>query len=265
MVNSRDLDKAKKAYKNGDIEASRAAHTTQSFEKHKTGQGKYIKSIIYGGLDGIITTFAIVAGVTGAALGIGVVLILGFANLLADGLSMGIGDYLSSKSEIEYQLDERKREEWEVEHYSEGEKLEMIEIYESKGVSKEDAIKVVEILSKYEKAWIDVMMAEELGIIQSDDSPIKNGLVTFASFLLLGFIPLGSYTLSLLIPALQNNSIYAFIIACVLTGFSLFTLGAVKVKVTGKNWLRSGFETFLVGGLAAATAYLIGFLLQNLA
>ena len=232
---------------------------------HKQEEGRYIKSIIYGGLDGIITTFAVVAGVTGAALSLGIVLILGLANLLADAISMGVGDYLSSKSEIEYQQDERKREEWEVEHFPEGEKQEMIEIYQEKGVSEEDAIRVVEILSKYDKAWIDVMMVEELGIIESDESPLKNAFATFLSFIIFGFIPLFSYILSMLISFLASNSIYSFIIACVLTGLTLFTLGALKVRVTGKNWLLSGLEMFLVGGLAAGAAYVIAFLLSGLA
>lgn len=117
----RDLDKAREAYKVGDVKASKEAHSTNSSEDHKVGQGKYIKSTIYGGLDGIITTFAVVAGVTGASLQVSIVLILGLANLLADGLSMAIGDYLSTKAEIEYQADERKREAWEVKHYPEGE------------------------------------------------------------------------------------------------------------------------------------------------
>ena len=88
---------------------------------------------MYGGLDGIITTFAVVAGVAGASLSAGVVLILGFANLIADGISMAIGDYLSSKSEREYEAAERKREAWEVEHYPEGEKKELVELYEAQG------------------------------------------------------------------------------------------------------------------------------------
>ena len=99
---TRSLDKAKEAYKNRDIEASKKAHmqeTKYADEQHTQTQGKYIKSVIYGGLDGIITTFAVVAGVAGAALSPAVVLILGFANLIADGLSMAIGDFLSTKAE----------------------------------------------------------------------------------------------------------------------------------------------------------------------
>lgn len=263
---SRDIDKAREAYKNKDIEATIDAHKKKlhtSEEKHKTSGGKYIKSIIYGGLDGIITTFAVVAGVAGASLSSGVVLILGFANLIADGLSMGIGDYLSSKAEIEYEEFERRREIWEMEHYPEGEKLEMIELYIKKGIKEEDSKKIVDILSKYEEAWIDIMMAEELGILQQEDeSPIKNGIVTFLSFIFFGFIPISAFVFANNIQFVQNNT---FAVASILTGVTLFILGALKVRITDRNWFLSGLEMLIVGGIAAASAYGIGVLFSGLA
>jgi VIT1/CCC1 family predicted Fe2+/Mn2+ transporter len=217
--------------------------------------------MIYGGLDGIITTFAVVAGVAGAALTGGIVLILGFANLIADGMSMAIGDYLSTKAEREYNEKERERETWEVEHYPEGEKLEMIELYMAKGMSEEDARSMTDILARNKKAWIDVMMVEELGIVQEDESPVKNALVTFFSFFIFGFIPLAAYVASSFIPGIKSIS---FLLACIMTGITLFILGALKVRVTGRNWLASGLEMLVVGGLAAASAYLIGHLLSGL-
>jgi len=203
-----------------------------------------------------------VAGVAGASLSAGIVLILGFANLIADGISMAIGDYLSTKAEKEYAAAERKRESWEVENYPEGEKKELIELYMGKGMSEQDAKSVVDTVSKYKKTWIDIMMVEELGILESDESPIKNALVTFFSFAIFGFIPLVAYVLSRFVPDLQSQS---FLIACVLTGITLFTLGALKVKVTGQKWFLAGFEMFIVGGLAATAAYGIGAALAGLA
>lgn len=264
MAVSRDLDKAKEAYKEKDVEKMKKAHSVKAPERHQREAGKYVKSLIYGGVDGIITTFAIVAGVVGANLDFNAILILGFANLLADGLSMGIGDYLSSKSEREYEQGEREREEWEVEHYPEGEIEEMVEIYEDKGISSEDAKAVVEIISKYPKAFVDVMMAEELGIIETDDSPIKNGVATFLSFALFGFVPLITYVIAQLVPYLRDHSDLSFLLACILTGITLFVLGSLKVKVTGKNFIRSGLEMLALGGIAAAAAYGIGFGLRAL-
>lgn len=259
---SRDLKQARLAYRKGDVKASVAAHKTAAPEEHRHEHGQYIKSAVYGGLDGIITTFAVVAGVAGAALSSGVVLILGFANLIADGLSMAIGDYLSSKAELEYEHAERQRELWEVEHFPEGEKTELIEVYVQKGIPPEDARTVVDIISRHKEAWVDIMMTEELGIVPSDGSPVKNALVTFLSFAGFGLVPLLAYVVARLVPVATFNT---FAVACVSTAVTLFVLGALKVKVTERNWILSGLETLLVGGAAALAAYLVGVFLRGLA
>ena len=72
----------------------------------------------------------------------------------------------------------------------EGEKQEMLELYKSKGMADEDARLISETLSKHRDIWIDVMMTQELGILESEESPIKNGLITFTSFTIYGLIPL---------------------------------------------------------------------------
>lgn len=260
---SRNLEKAKEAWENRDTQASRLAHDAEpaAGEPHRKG-GTNIKSLIYGGLDGIITTFAVVAGVAGAELAAGIVLIMGFANLIADGISMAIGDYLSSKAENEYNAAERKREEWEVETYPEGEKKELVELYIDKGMSEEDAEHVVNIMAKDKDVWVDVMMVEELGIIEEEESPLKNAVVTFFSFGFFGFVPLVAYVLARVVPFFAENT---FVVACVLTAFTLFALGAQKVRITNKNWFVSGFEMLVIGSVAAAAAFGIGALLQGLA
>lgn len=262
---TRNIDKAREAFRNNNVEESIKAHQhggKMAREQHNQEQGQYIKSLIYGGLDGIITTFAVVAGVAGASLSAGVVLIMGFANLIADGLSMAIGDYLSTKAEMEYKQAERQRETWEVENYPEGEKHELVELYTARGINHEDAVQITDIISKNKKAWIDIMMVEELGILEENESPVKNALVTFAAFLVFGFIPVFVYVIAKFIPGVAENT---FLIACLLTGLTLFVLGALKVKITGKNWFLSGLEMLTVGGIAAAAAYLIGVLLSGVA
>lgn len=261
---SRNLEKALQAYQERNAQASRQAHIagqTEEGEPHLQG-GDRIKSLIYGGLDGIITTFAVVAGVAGAELAAGIVLIMGFANLIADGISMAIGDYLSTQAENEVAAAERARESWEVETYPEGEKLEMVELYEAKGIPRDQAQTMVDILSEHKEAWIDVMMVEELGIIEADESPLRNALVTFVSFGAFGFIPLAAYVVARFVPLLEQ---YTFIVACFLTGATLFALGAQKVRITKRSWLRSGMEMLIIGGVAAAAAFGIGALLQGLA
>lgn len=260
---SRDVNQAREAYRNRDIQVSRRAHeAVHGPEMHQNAHGKYLKSIVYGGLDGIITTFAVVAGVAGASLSAGVVLILGFANLIADGISMAVGDYLSTKSENEYNKAEREREAWEVEHYPEGEKREMVELYMEKGLSREDAETITEIISRNHEAWVDIMMVEELGIMRSSESPLANAFATFLSFATFGFVPLVAHVSAMFLPVLKP---YAFATACVLTAATLFSLGAMKVRLTGRKWLMSGLETLAVGGVTAAAAYVIGKLLSGLA
>ncbi len=260
---SRNIDKAKEAYKTKDIEATKAAHQGHVHsEPHKQNQGQFIGSAVYGGLDGIITTFAVVAGVAGAQLSTGVLLILGFANLIADGISMAIGDFLSTRAEQEYNAAEKKREAWEVEVYPEGEKRELVEIFTAKGYEKEDAERMVDIIAKNKEGWIDIMMKEELEIIEDNESPLKNALVTFGSFALFGFVPLLAFTVAQLFSALTNHT---FLIASVMTGLTLFLLGALKVRLTNQKWYKSGLEMLLVGGVAAAAAYLVGVALKGIA
>lgn len=149
-----------------------------------------------------------------------------------------------------------------MEHFPEGEIKEMEELYIGKGMSEEDAKLVVGTMAKTESLFIDTMMAEELGIIEDSESPVKNAVVTFVSFLTFGFIPLVATVLSFFNPLLAANS---FMVSAVLTAATLFALGAAKSKVSGVNWLRSGIEMLVVGGLAASAAYVIGYLLRGLA
>ena len=259
---SRNLEKARNAFRHNDAEASRKAHEDGGApEEHQTGHGQYIKSFVYGGLDGIVTTFAVVAGVVGADLSARVVLILGVANLIADGISMAFGDYLSTKAENEYAAAERVRETWEVQNYPDGEKREMIELYTEKGISPEDAKIAVEALSKIEKPWVDIMMVEELGLVENRESPLKNALVTFGSFVFFGAIPVLIYIFAKFIPFFAAHT---FALACSLTGITLFILGTLKIYFTRQPWYRAGTEMLLLGGFAAAAAYVVGVMLGRL-
>ena len=264
-LSKRILD-AVEAYRNKDVKASRKAHTPDriksAYEEHKTESGAYIGEAVYGALDGIITTFAVVAGVAGAGLHSGIVLILGFANLVGDGLSMGVGSYLSTKSKREYENSERARELWEVENYPQGEREEIKEIYRRKGFSGHDLDRAVEIITSDNKIWVDTMMQEELGIIEDVSPPFLNGLSTFVSFLIAGFIPLLFFVLALAMPVLGK---YAFEMSVILTAVALFAVGSLRVLVTGSKWFRSGLEMLIVGGMAALAAYIIGVLLKGLA
>ena len=220
--------------------------------------GEYIKSMVYGGLDGIITTFAVVSGVAGASLSLKIVIILGFSNLLADGFSMAVGDYLSSKSEKEYQEGITHQSKAAIKNNYQEEVHKMTEAYEAEGISKKDAETIASTLAKYEAPFVNQLSIQTYGNNHKEDEPIKNALVTFFSFFIFGLVPLLAYILSTFIPFMLEN---AFLLASILTGTTLFTLGAVKSRITQSNWMRSGMEMLTVGGLAAVVAYLVGFVL----
>jgi VIT1/CCC1 family predicted Fe2+/Mn2+ transporter len=253
------------AYKKKDLVATRRAHTPDAIkgtaEPHRADSGAYIGEAVYGALDGIVTTFAVVAGVAGANLSSGVVLVLGFANLVGDGLSMGVGSYLSTKSKREYQQSERERECWEVDNYPEGEIQEIREIYGRKGFKGNDLERVVQVITADREIWVETMMNEELGIIEETSHPFYNGLTTFVSFVVAGVIPLLFFVLGLAFPSMAE---YSFSMSVFLTAASLLVVGSLKVLVTQTSWWKSGLEMLIVGGAAAAGAYLIGYILQGL-
>jgi VIT1/CCC1 family predicted Fe2+/Mn2+ transporter len=267
MMNSisKRISDAISAYRNKDLAATRRAHTPDAIrranEPHRTESGAYIGEAVYGALDGIVTTFAVVAGVAGANLSAGVVLVLGFANLIGDGLSMGVGSYLSTKSKREYQQSERERERWEVENYPEGEIHEIREIYSRKGFQGDDLDRAVAVITSDKDIWVETMMNEELGILEEDGHPFFNGLSTFLSFLVAGFIPLLFFVIGLAFPEMAK---YSFQISVILTAVTLFAVGSLRVLVTQTNWWKSGFEMLIVGGAAAGAAYLVGYFLQGL-
>lgn len=228
----------------------------------ENGITSYLPDFIYGGIDGSVTTFAIVAGVTGASLSPKIVLILGFANLFADGFSMAVGNYLSTKSKKEYADKIRKSEERSISEIPEEEKEEIRDIYRDKGFTGANLDDAVRIITKDRKVWIDTMMKDEFGIVEDGSSPVRSALVTFLSFNLIGFIPLLAYVLSYFFSSLEQN---VFTLSVVLTSLAFFIVGSVKATIVDKKWYLSGTETLLIGGAAALIAYLVGYALRGLA
>ena len=225
---------------------------------HWHDAGKYIGNFIYGANDGVITTFAVVAGAAGASLSPSVVIILGFANLFADGISMGASNYLGEKSEIDYARAQRQKEGWEIDNLRELEVQEVRDIYEQKGFVGKDLDRAVRIITSDRKVWLDVMMKDELGIIEDkDEDPKKHGLATFSAFVVTGFFPLVPY----LIPGLDNAFIWSAIVGIA----TLFVMGSLRSLVTSVSWFRGGLEMLTIGSLAGGSAYLLGSFLESLA
>ena len=196
----------------------------QENEQH-VSTGQYLGEFVYGAIDGTITTFAVVAGAEGASLNPGIVVVLGFANLLADGFSMASGNFLSERTQRDFIEKERKREEWEIEHVPEGETQEIKEIFLRKGFKGKDLENAVKIITSNKKVWVDTMMADELGLLESKKSPWRTSLATYFGFLLIGVIPLLAYVLAYFFDFFSQNT---FPIAVVMTFMSLFVIGVIK-------------------------------------
>lgn len=232
-------------------------HQKSSFlGKHQN----YLSEFVYGGIDGSITTFAVVAGAVGAGLDNAVIIILGFANLFADGFSMSIGAYMSAKSEKQNFEKQKAIEYWEVENMPETEEQEIRDIYIEKGFEEPLLSQVVEVITKDKDRWVDVMMKDELGLVEEEKSPFQTGLYTFISFLVIGLIPL----LVFVADYFDINITQKFLWSSILTGIGFIIIGFLKSKVTNNSIFKGISETLLLGGLAAFVAYFVGDFLEQI-
>lgn len=220
----------------------------------------YLGEFVYGGIDGSVTTFAVVAGAVGAGLSSSIILILGFANLLADGLSMSIGAYLASKSEKDKYEKHKALEHWEIDNLPEEERQEIYDIYKKKGFEGELLEKTVDLITGDRKRWVDEMMKEELGMIKDSRSSVAIGLVTLASFIIIGFIPLSLY----LIDFVRPLDIDHFTWTSILTALAFVFIGFLKSFVNEKSIFRGVMETLLLGCIAAIVAYFVGDILEGI-
>lgn len=224
-------------------------------EKHSKAL-VYIKDIVYGATDGIITTFAIVAGSAGSGLSNKVVLVLGVANLLADGFSMAASNYLGTTSENSLFQEEQKREIEEVETVPNKEKQEVKKVLSDFGFEAEDSEKLTDLISANKKFWVDFMMRYELDLnVPVAGSAFWGAALTFLSFVFAGSLPLAPFLLFKIGP-------HTFAYSVIATGVSLFGVGAARYFLTKVNWFLSGLEMLLIGGVAAVVAYFVGYFIS---
>jgi vacuolar iron transporter family protein len=232
-------------------------HSKQAIARRLSGAPtfSYLRDWVYGGIDGAVTTFAIVAGVIGAELSGRVVLILGVANLVADGFSMAASNYSGTKTEHEEQALLRAIEERHIDAVPEGEREEIRQIFRGKGFRDPDLERAVEVITADRKRWVDTMLAEEYGLPKAVRSPLKAAASTFASFVLCGAVPL--------LPFLVGSPA-TFQVSIVMTALVFFLIGSTKSRWSPVSWWRSGAETLAIGLGAAALAFLAGYGLKTL-
>lgn len=232
-------------------------HSPQAIAERlaKGPTANYLRDWVYGGIDGTVTTFAAVAGVLGAELSAAIVIILGLANLLADGFSMAAGNYSGTKAEVDDYARLRRMEERHIDLYPEGEREETRQIFKAKGLDGRRLEEMVDAIVANRNLWVNTMLQEEHGLASVMRSPIKAAVTTFVAFVICGSVPLIPFLFGLPASAL---------IATVMTGIVFFFIGSVKSRWSTQHWLLSGLETTTIGMVAAGLAYVVGWALRGL-
>ncbi len=226
--------------------------------KHPTPNSpnvNYLRDFIYGGIDGAVTTFAVVAGVAGASLSSTVIIIMGLANLVADGFSMAASNYSGTKSEIDDYHRLREMRLREIREHPEAVRMRTSQLLAAKGLSGETLQSASAAIANRTDRWVEFLMTEEHGQPMVRRDPLKSAFATFIAFAICGLVPLIPFFIDLGEP---------FMTGIIMTGIVFFLIGAAKSHWSTANWWRSGLETFLIGMAAALLAYLAGYGLKEL-
>ncbi|WP_244935580.1 VIT1/CCC1 transporter family protein [Paenibacillus glycanilyticus] len=219
-------------------------------EKHFTATA-LIRDIVIGMSDGLTVPFALAAGLSGSVSGTQIVVVAGLAEIAAGSIAMGLGGYLAARTEQEHYENELERERREIIELPDYEREEVAEVFREWGLQEDLVESAVNQISSDPKRWISFMMKHELGLEEPDPKRARNSSITIGlSYIVGGFIPLFPYMII-------HHDVTALMVSVVATLIALFVFGYVKGKFTGSKPLKSAAQTTLVGGLAAATAFLV--------
>jgi VIT1/CCC1 family predicted Fe2+/Mn2+ transporter len=223
---------------------------TPHIEKHFTA-GDAVRDIVIGMSDGLTVPFALAAGLTGAIASSHIILTAGFAEIAAGSIAMGLGGYLAARSDAEHYASERLREEQEIITLPEVEAQEVREIFQSYGLTDTESASVVASLRQRPQDWVDFMMRFELGLEKPEPARAWKSALTIAlAYIVGGIIPLSAY----LVFADAHRALW---VSVGVTLVALGIFGGIKGRFTGAPVVRSGLQTTLIGGLAAAAAFII--------
>lgn len=214
--------------------------------RRTAGNPSFLRDAVYGGIDGAITTFAIVAGVQGAGFDSHIIVALGVANVLADGFSMAASNYSGIKADSDNVDRLRSMEERHIVEFPEGERLEIQTILANKGLSGRALDEAVAVVTSHKPLWLDMMLVEEHGVSTVPSAPLRAAIVTFAAFFVCGLVPLLPFVLDM-------ES--AFLTSIVATGFTFALIGSVKSRWSLKSWWASALQTLSIGAAAALIAW----------
>jgi len=221
-------------------------------EAWEIGGGGGVRDMIFGANDGLVSTLAFVAGVVGAITNPSIILLSGVAELFAGTISMAVGSYQSSKSELEVLEREDQRKKAKKGKTPEEEREELIEFYEAQGFKKGEADAIVDRIAQEKEQPLQVEALEELGLAPEElGKPIRAGVLCGVSFGLAALVPILPF-------ALPIDTRDAMIVSVIGTVATLFGVGAMKTIFSRRNWVRSGLEMMGIGASAAAITYIIG-------
>jgi vacuolar iron transporter family protein len=225
-------------------------------EQHFTATAS-VRDVVIGMSDGLTVPFALAAGISGAIASSHIVVTAGIAELAAGGISMGLGGFLAARTDIEHFASEQRREEREVGEIPDAETAEVLGIFRGYGLSDEDARKVTASVTSDRTRWVDFMMRFELGLEKPDQRRAPVSAATIGgSYVIGGLVPLLPYMLI-------RESGTALYWSCGVTMLALLIFGAVKGGLTGVSWIKSAFQTVVIGGVAASVAFVIARLVSG--
>ena len=221
----------------------------------------YLREFVYGAVDGTVTTFAVVSGVAGAGLSSGVVIVLGLANLLADGFSMAVSAFHGIRAEEEIRERVRQEEQQHIAEYPDGEREEIRQIFAAKGFEGELLEEIVTVITSDENRWIQTMVQDEHGLALEGPNGWKAAFATFIAFQLVGCVPLIVFLLDYFTP---GRITAPFLISGAMTCVAFFGIGAFKSRFVERTWYGAGFETLAAGVAASGLAWLVGWMLRGI-
>ena len=223
---------------------------TPHIESHFTAS-EFVRDVVIGMADGLTVPFALAAGLSGASTTTRIIVVAGLAEIAAGSIAMGLGGYLAAKNDADHYQSELRREQREVQEIPEEEAREVLEVFETYGLTRQEATPIVDSLRQRPQQWIDFMMRFELGLDEPDPKRALRSATTIAgAYIAGGLIPLAPYMLM--------AKLYSALIASVIaTLLALGVFGAIKGHYTGMPRAASATRTVIIGGLAAAAAFLI--------
>jgi vacuolar iron transporter family protein len=237
------------------------SHTPEAIAARlEVGPGRsYLRDLVYGAIDGTVTTFAVVAGVRGASLEAAIVVILGIANLAADGFSMAASNYLGIRADEQRQARIRRQELEHIARVPEGEREEVRQIYAAKGLKGDALEQVVAAITADPGRWLDTMLVEEHGFARQAPTPLRSAIATFLAFVIVGFVPVAPFVVDV---ATDGALAAPLAWSAALTGLAFVGVGTARAMIVGLARWRGALETLVLGGTAALFAFAAGAILQ---